>query len=325
MTAAATTSDLYMQDEAGNQVPMNAPPPMAPAPVPPPTQPVKVTEPVVVKTRMKDEGPDGKIRDTSSEALRPGNELGFRNIDEEQKPPTPAEEPKPEIKEAQAPPPPVPEKIYAGKFKSVEELEKGYQEAQKAMQRAFEEKANLERQQMAKAAEPPKAPVQPSPEQQAAKQARAQQVLNEFVNDPDGWVQQRNQEAIQRTLTALQAQEVTNRWKAANPDLVEHEYFVAAEGSRLMQTNPELAKDPEALFNQATANFRQITGKIRTEGMREALTQETRVIPLSPTAPTQSVTEQPGKPAPMSGDEAYNLTMRMLKEQEQRSHRGLRR
>lgn len=321
MTAAGTTSDLYLNQDRSDAGVSTPPAPPDPAP-----SPVKVQQPVVVKARMADENPDGSIRDTSTEALRPGNDLGFRKIDEETKPPKEAAAPAPaeEKKPAEAPAPPAEppkERVYAGKFKSVEELEKSYEESQKAMHRAFEEKAALERQATARAAEPPKPVVPDNPE---AKAAEANRIVNEFVQDPIAFKQKLVEQARQETMTALAAQQMTENWRKANPDLVEHEIRVAFEAAQLIQSDPEMAKNPAALFDKATANFRQFTGKLRTEGAKEALTQETRVVPLVSSTTTPSTTEHPAK-APLSADEAYNLHMQFLKEQEKKSHRGLRR
>lgn len=325
MTAAGTTSDLYL--EADNPASKLGSPPSAPTHIPPPTQPVRVTEPVVTKSRMADEGKDGKIRDTSGEALRPGNDLGFRNLDDEKLTEKAAEEKPPETATPPTPPAPVaapPEpKVYAGKFKSTEELEKGYLEAEKAMQKAMQEKADLQRQALAQTVAPPQPPAA-TPEQIAAKQAEANRIVTDFVQDPKGFLDKHHQESTQRTQVALAAQAITEQWKKNNPDIAEHERFVAFEAATLMQSEPELAKDPSALFDKATLNFRQLTGKFRTEGAKEALTQETRVIPLASSSNSPTATEQPAK-APLTADAAYEQHMRMLKETEQKSHRGLRR
>src|SRR5258707_6573804 len=126
------TGELYSKADDPNSVLGN--PPSAPADVPPPTEPVKVVPPVTTKARMADETPDGKVRDTSTEALRPGNDLGFRNITDENenrpKPPE-TEAPPPEVPAKQPEASPVPEKLYADRFKTVEETEKGYLEARK--------------------------------------------------------------------------------------------------------------------------------------------------------------------------------------------------
>src|SRR5882762_120174 len=151
MPSAGTTGDLYMNaDDTGKPAPPSAlgAPPSAPAPVPPPVVPFVVTQPAVTKSRMADETPDGKVRDTSTEALRPGNDLGFRNItdENENRPKAPeTETPPPEVPAKQPEPPPAPEKVYAERFKSVEELEKGYLESKKEMQKALAERDDLKR------------------------------------------------------------------------------------------------------------------------------------------------------------------------------------
>lgn len=328
MTAAGTTSDLYVEDDQGNKQVMTAPPPSAPAPVPEPTKPAE-QQTVLVKHRMADEGPDGKVRDTSTEALRPGNDLNFRNLDDEQltqKPPEPKPEDAkpPETKPAEAPQTPEakpPEKLYAGKYKSPEELEKAYEESQRAMHRAFEEKATLERQATARTVAPPTLSAK-TPEQAAAEQQEAARLVNEFVQDPKGFVEKN---IVQRVMVALASQQMTEKWRTANPDLVEHEARVAFEAAQLVQSDPKLAEEPSALFDRATARFREFTGKLRTEGAKEALTQETRVIPLASSSTTPSATEHPPQKAPLTADQAYEAHLQMLKEQEKRSHRGLRR
>jgi hypothetical protein len=322
MTAPGTIGELYL--DADNPSSTLGAPPAAPAPVPTPTK-VEVTKPVVTKARMADEKPDGSIRDTSTEAItNPSKDLGFRNLDDEQKPPTqPAEksaEEKPaETKPVEAPKPadPAPaEKLYAGKFKSPEELEKGYEEAQKLITKQGNEKAELQR-----AALVPR--PEKTPQQVAAEQAEANQLLNELVTNPKEFIQEK---VVRQTLVALTAQQARHEWIKNNPDLAEHEIRVAFEVTQLIQSDPDLARDPAALLTKATDNFRQFTGKIRTEGAREALTQETRTIPLlSNTAPS-AATEQPSLPkAPKTQGDVTDAHVAWLKTQEQRSHRGLRR
>ncbi len=91
-------------------------------------------------------------------------------------------------------------------------------------------------------------------------------------------------------------------------------------------TEAQAALEPySALINKATEQFRQFTGKIRSEGAKEALTQETRVIPLlNPTATTTSEQPSPNAKAPLTSDEAYSLHLKMLKQESERSRRGLR-
>lgn len=329
---AATVSELYVNaDDPSSTLGAPPAPPVTPAPAP-----VKAAEPVVVTQRkMADQGPDGRTRDTSTEALRPGNDLGFREFDPDPKEQTDVSQDRPAVEAKEGPGDtapaaeshnPEPPKLYAGKYKSIEELEKGYEEAQSAMTKAQQKAAELERNAVQKAAEPAK-PVEKTPAQAAAEEKARQDFLNRFVENPEGVVNDYVAKAQQTTAAALAAQQMMHNWKQNNPDLAEHEVRVAFEMAQLMQSDPELAKDSQALLDKATANFRQFTGKLRTEGAKEALTTETKVIRLSEsTAPEGSTreTSSAGKGSPMSRDESFDLSMKFLKDQERRSHRGLR-
>lgn len=322
-------SELYLDPDNPTST-LGAPP--APPETPPP-QPVQVVAPVVTHRKMADQGPDGRTRDTSGEALRPGNDLGYREFDPDPKeaaPDEPAPQPaetKPETPPpaADAKPPEEPPKLFAGKYKSPEELEKAYLEAQSAMTKAQQKAAELERNAVQRAAEPPK-PVEKTPTQIAAEEKQREDFLAKFVQNPEGVVNDYVRQAQQQTSAALAAQQMTHNWEQANPDLKEHQVRVAFEASLLAQSDPELAANPQALLDKATANFRQFTGKLRTEGAKEALTTQTKIIKLTEsTAPEGQTTEtSAGKGSPLSSDESFDITMKMLKDQERRSHRGLR-
>lgn len=335
--SAGVTSELYM-DKDNSGATLGAPP-SAPAPAPPPTQPVRVTEPVVTKSRMADQTPDGRIRDTSTEAMLPKNDLGFRNLDDESmaKPapePTPAAEAAAPVEATPPPAPPVaaPEKVYAGKFKTPEDLEKSYQELERKLTQTSQEKAELSRRQ-SEAPPPPAAPKTPA--QVAADEARKTEFLSKFVEDPEGVITDFQQKAVQQTQLALAAQQATHNWREANPDLVQAveingirfsgEDVVAILAGKMAQMDPQVAADPQNLLTKATDTVRQFLGTIRTDAKKEALTQETRVIPLLSNTAQPTAPEQPSSKAPLTSDDAYTMHLRMLKEQEQKSRRGLRR
>lgn len=320
MPSPGTTSELYTDSSQSGSAEVLGAPPSSPSPILPPA-PVTVTNPVVTKSRMADEGPDGKIRDTSTDALRSGNDLGFRNLDTEEKTAAPAEEKPAEAAPTAPPVAPAPEKLYAGKFKSTEELEKSYQELQSAFTRKSQEKAELEKKIVAAPPiEQPKTPAQIVMEQE-----EKDRFLADFVANPQKVIQDYQSKAAMQTQIALTTQQLTNEWQKANPDLTDYEYFVSAEVHRLTQQNPELGRDPKSLLNQATANFRQITGKLRSEGAKEALATETRVVPLLQTSAPSTASEQPSPKAPLNFDDAFAQHMKMLKNEENRSKRGLRR
>lgn len=320
--AAGTISDFTaIEREDGRVEKIAAPPPEPPNPVPS-AAPPPATPPH--QRKMFDENADGSIRDTSTEALKPGNALQFQTFDEPTKE-VPAEEPKKEETPPpapQAPPPaPQPEKLYAGKFKTAEELEKSYLEAQRKITETSQKAAELEKKVQTA---PPPPPAPKTAAEIAAEEKQRNEFLEKFVANPQGVIKEYQDKAVREMQVALSAQQLTENWRKDNPDLAEHEFYVSAEAFRLAQTDPELAAKPVELFQKATTNFRQIAGKLRTEGAKEALTTETRVTPLlSNTAPTPA-TEQPAK-APLTADDAYAMHLQMLKKEEQRTHRGLRR
>lgn len=323
-TAPGVVSDFTAIQREDGTMQTLTPAPAAPAPAP---APVVAAQPVVTKPRMIDEAPDGSVRDTSMEAMRPGNDLNFRRVDEDIKPSSPKQEEKPAeaaTPPAEAAPPasPEPQKLYAGKFKTAEELEKSYKEAEAALTRKSQEAAELAK----KLEQPttPPTPAQPTPQELAAKAKRNEEFLAKFVADPEKVVGEYHERAQQQMQIALQSQKMQEDWRKANPDLEPHEFYVSAEAWKLAQSDPELAKNPEALLSKATENFRQVFGAIRTAGAKEALTTETRVTPLLSSTASAPATEQPAK-APLTADQAYDLTMQMLKDQERRSHQGLRR
>lgn len=319
--AAGTVSDFTaIEREDGRVEKIVPPPPEPPSSIPSAAPPAPA---VPSQRKMFDENADGSIRDTSTEALKPGNALQFQTFDEPKKE-VPPEEPKKEETPAPPPPqaaPPQPEKLYAGKFKTAEELEKSYLEAQRKITETSQKAAELERKVQTA---PPPTPAPKTAAEIAAEEKQRNEFLEKFVANPQGVIKEYQDKAVREMQVALSAQQLTENWRKDNPDLVEHEFYVSAEAFRLAQTDPELAAKPVDLFQKATTNFRQIAGKLRTEGAKEALTTETRVTPLlSNTAPTPA-TEQPAK-APLTADEAYGLHLQMLKKEEQRTHRGLRR
>lgn len=305
--------DLYVEGQGGQKQPLASPPP------PEPPSPIPAPPPVVViakQRKMMDQNSDGSIRDTSSEALNGKNDLQFRGVDAEPKEaaPPPAQEP---ATPPPAPPVSEPPKLYAGKYKTPEDMEKGYQEAQSALTKANQKAAELERKATVQAAIPPQ--PQPTAEEQK------NQLLKRLVEDPQGVLSEIAKREIQTTAVAVAANQATMEWKAANKDIADLEPYFMVDVQRMLGETPDLALNPQALLSEATTRFRAAIGKLRTDAAREALTTETRVVPLlqDAGAPPEA-TEHPPQKAPLSNDEAYESHMRFLKVQERRTHRGLR-
>lgn len=168
------------------------------------------------------------------------------------------------------------EKLFFGKYKSLEEAEKGYKE----LEQGFHAKAQ-EAAQYREVAD--RAQVYRGPEGDyghggtyvpASNPADAAQELSQLYADPVGWKRKVQQEAV---LTAAQviarqqnaARELEGRfnaWRERNPDIQGHEDFLTPF---VNQTDPRLA--PEARLDLAAMQLRRRLAEVRGTGAsREA-------------------------------------------------------
>jgi hypothetical protein len=208
---------------------------------------------------------------------------------------------------------PVPEKLYAGKFKTVEEMEAAYKASEKMAHTKAQEAAAAKQ-----AAEAGKTPEQIAKDEADRKAA----LINEFLEDPEKVISkvQSQAEAKLQEIAAVNA--TVENWKKANPDIAQYEFFVGAEMQRLILSNPELISDKAALLTQATTNFRQAYGAIREEGKKEALAVQSSVTPLgSSKVQVAPPTEQPAKGS-MTQEAALDSHMQFLRDQAARVRRG---
>jgi hypothetical protein len=202
--------------------------------------------------------------------------------------------------------PTVTERLFAGKFKTVEELEASYKEAERQFHVKTQEAAAAK-----KLAEANKTPEQIS--QEAA--SRKAELVNSLLEDPEKVIREVQEQARIQQEQALAVQRAVEDWKKANPDVAQYERFVGTEMASLSAANPELASDGAALLAQATTNIRQLVQTIREAGKAEALSVRNSTTPLSQAkVQVPPPTEQPVK-APMTQQEAVDAHMQFLKEQ----------
>lgn len=211
----------------------------------------------------------------------------------------------------------VPEKLFAGKFKTVEEMETAYAEAQRGFHTKSQELADFKK----------SAPVTPPPAQKTPEQIAQEKadLLNKIIENPEA-VTQEIQQRVTANIDAQRKADIAQaEWKTANADIAPYEKFVGYEMQSLMAANPELASDPTALLTQATLNFRaSVFGTIREAGKREALQVQTSVTPLAGSRiQTPPPTEQPSK-APKTTEQANAEHMDMLKANAARVRRPVR-
>jgi hypothetical protein len=217
------------------------------------------------------------------------------------------------------PPPvaePVKERLFVGKFKTAEDLEKAYTELEKGFTAKSQEAATLKKAAVT--------PVVTPEESEAQRLAR----INAMLTDPDKFERDMADRITAATRqSALEQQETAERmtkWNAENKDLdnEDDKFRVAAEVYRLTAQDPGM--DPWAALQQATTNHRTYTGTIFDRGKKEALTvQQSVTTPAAVKVNTPPPTEQPS-PAPMTDKDAAKQHMEFLRSEAARVRRPVR-
>lgn len=253
-------------------------------------------------------------RDISADALE-RNELGIKN-DAQQAPafvtkdvaPTPITEAPP----AEVPAPPAAEppktdepKLLAGKYKTVEELEKGYLESQKGFMSKVEQEADKKADALVETRVQER--LKTLVEKEAGITHAAEQVveksLSQMSNDELLDLQVQNpQEFIRRqqkdTLRAIRASQIQEQWRGENKDILDMklpvgegkeytgEFLVSAAALALAKERPELLSDGtgEAILRESTGVVRNLLSSLRNQGKQEALVVRETVTPLQATA-----------------------------------------
>jgi len=243
-------------------------------------------------------------RDVSGEALA-RNELGkFNRIPDEPvqqeavvaepvSEPEPAAEPEPE-------PEPEPKKLWANKYTSPEELEKGYLESQKGFMSKVESevqkrlKTETEKVKEAVDAEH-KTSIDAAQaiQQKPLGQMTPDEHIELFTRDPVAYNQLQQQELL-RNIRASQIQE---QWRRDNQDLlkmevipgekpVNGEFLVSAFSLHLAKENPELLSDGtgERLLTEATGRVRNLLAIQQNQGKQEAMVLRETTRPLQAAA-----------------------------------------
>lgn len=239
--------------------------------------------------------------------------------------------PSPTISTSTAPPPPTEEKVYAGKFKTVEDLEKSYREMEssytkKAQEVATARKALEERERIA--------PSAPKSDEETAAERLAR--VNEMLNDPDAYFTKQaklaNDKIESERVSRRQTEQIMDSWREQNKDMtgtlelgeekIPLEQFVGAEMSRITANDPNV--DPLAALQKATTNIRAAVGILIDRGRKEALSVQSSVTQTAPAKiNTPPPTEQPSK-APTTEQDAYQAHLVELRTNAERVRRPVR-
>jgi len=217
--------------------------------------------------------------------------------DSPQKPTEPSKEP---------PAPPEP-KLYAGKFKTIEDMEKGYLESQKVLTQKFQESAAAK-----KALEQAEATRKASPENTGAANEEARlQLINDFLTDPTKVVNQIQERVVASAAEQAKVQASVTAWREQNKDVTRYERYIGVVMHDLTSADPEL--EPMAALDKATTLVREELGRIREEGKLEALSVQQSVTQIADAkVNTPPPTEHPSQ-APMSEEQGFEAHMASLK------------
>ena len=291
-------------------------------------------------------------RDTSEEALN-RNELGTKNqINEpvaQYVKETAAPEPAPPAPEAPVVPAPqaapVPDKpaeepkLLAGKYKTAEELEKGYLESQKGFMSKVESEVSKR---LDKAVEEKlkEKGIQLTQEQKVAQQI-VQKPLGAMSNDELLDLQVQNPKEFLRlqqeeTLRSIRASQVQEQWRRDNKDILDMrltddpaedftgEALVSHFAMALAKSHPDLLSDGtgESLLREATGRARNFVAAQRNLGKQEAMVVRETVAPLQAT--TQPAVSAPGNqtPAPAKNVDPLEEEVERLRADQRRVRGG---
>jgi hypothetical protein len=287
--------------------------------------------------RFKDEGRDvlGEVlRDPNRQALDGRTGTFFEPVADTpqeappvvEQPPTTSTEtaapPAPVVSTSTAPPvapPPVEEKTYAGKFKSIEDFEKGYKELEsystkKAQEAATARKALEERERVA--------PSVPKTDEETAAERLAR--VNAMLTDPDKYFAEQAKKANEAIETERRqrrdSEQIMDTWREQNKDMTGNlelgeekiplEQFVGAEMHRITSSDPNI--DPVAALQKATTNIRAAVGILIDRGRKEALSVQGSVTQTSAAKiNVPPPTEQPSK-APVTEQDAFQAHLASL-------------
>jgi len=220
----------------------------------------------------------------------------------------PQEQPKPEgeLKPEEKPP-----ELIFGKYKSLEDAQKGYKE----LERSFHEKSQIASQ-ASKQVDYLKQFVDVSRLQEGAQQVAQESVKQEvqspdlldlLVNNPQEFERRSTERAAHLATAYMETQRIVNLWEQQNPDLVQYKHLINSEVVRLANDKPELVGNVPELLSLATNNLRSAFNFHRQEGQKEAMQvqSESRGFAISQVPQSSEHVPQPPveKPAGQSFDD----------------------
>lgn len=174
-----------------------------------------------------------------------------------------------------AAPAPEPQPLIFNKYKSLDEAEKAYKEAERKMHLEAQQRAELQKQLEA---------IKPYVDVNRLTEAQAKTAVETAVQQPDllellasnpaKFMQEVTQQVSGAVNVINRVQQVESEWRKANPDLLQDEHLVEAEVRRIAKESPELVGDVGQLLQKATESYRArlqrafVSGKTETQQMQ---------------------------------------------------------
>lgn len=203
----------------------------------------------------------------------------------------PAPKPEETLKPPETPPAPTPDKaqeppapkLYAGKFKSFEELERGYKELE-----SLTSKKNAE---INKALKEVSAATRQDKTLTDALVSKSDDEAPDPLLDPSGYREYIKKDVMQTFTAQQQAERIRESWRVQNEDILDLEPLVSFRlfsDPRVQQAN-NLEAVAE-LINEHTAYARGLATKYREAGRKEI---QTKLESIPPSAPQNSIEGPP--------------------------------
>lgn len=238
-------------------------------------------------------------------------------------------EPVPAVEPAKSEP--VQEKLLAGKYKNVDELEKGYLESQKGFSQKVQVEAEKKAQELLQAKlkelAGEKETAQVVQTVKPLSQLSSDEHLDLFTRDPVEY----NRRQQSELLNAIKVSQTVEQWNRDNADIkneivpntgITGEQLVNLQVLSLAQADPSRAADYPSLLAEATGSVRNLFNGLRNQGKQEAMVARETTAPLQASvapATTDGNRAQPAVPKisdPLADEEAR------IKEEQRRIRAG---
>lgn len=203
-----------------------------------------------------------------------------------------------------------PERLYAGKYKSVEDFEKGYKELESAFHRKSESAAQATKALM----EADNREASNAGQDIAKASMETPEEMPDAVMEPEkfrSWLQDRDARILATIEQRREAEDFQQRWRGEYSDIVELEPLVAqriAADPRALQA--KTAHEREAVIREHSEAVRALAGRLVARGREEATQKKEDVVPQPAGVSEEQSPGTQGAPVQLDETDRYILERR---------------